>query len=167
MSPKRSFGAPHPRTVARHCRHHERRLTNVPILAGITRAKWQQPHCRTCVVKPLPPLIQSGLQDRWSQRSLWRSWLKRPSKLSAQMEERRSPKRSQNMRTVIRTWHHVEAACQVDGELGLGTSCVARVLHDVSIPAGTPCLRDLATRKLYQQTLEHFLTFVAKRCAHF
>ena len=35
------------------------------------------------------------------------------------------------------------------------------VLRDVSIRSGT-ALRTLATRKLYQQTLEHFLPFVAK-----
>ena len=37
------------------------------------------------------------------------------------------------------------------------------VLRDVSILVGTPFLCTLATSKLYQQTLEHFLTFIARR----
>ena len=37
------------------------------------------------------------------------------------------------------------------------------VLRDVSIPPGTQCLRTLATRRIHQQTLKHFLTFVPKR----
>ena len=36
-------------------------------------------------------------------------------------------------------------------------------LRDVSISPGHRTLRTLATQKLYQQALEHFLTFVAKR----
>ena len=41
-----------------------------------------------------------------------------PDRPSAQMEERRNPTRSQNTRTVIRTWHQVEAQCLVDEEPG-------------------------------------------------
>ena len=59
------------------------------------------------------------------------------SELSAQMEAKRSSKRTRNTRTVIRTWHHVEAA-------------------------GTPCPACIGM-KLHQQTPDFFLTFVAKR----
>ena len=63
MSPKRSVAAPIPATVVRHSNHHKRRLSNVPIPAGINRPKLQQPHSRVCVLKPLPPLIQSSEQS--------------------------------------------------------------------------------------------------------
>ena len=59
----------------------------------------------------------------------------------------------------IRTWHHVEAPCVVDGELGF-----AKLLDiDELLVLRDRALRTLARRKLYQQTLEHILTLVAER----
>ena len=113
MSPKRSFVAPIPATVARHSNYHKRRLSNVPIPAEITRPKLQQPHSRVCVLKPLPPLIQLSEQSPTI-----------PAKLLEILEEetiitfRAGPKRIHNTRTVIRVRHLVQASCHIDGELG-------------------------------------------------
>ena len=59
-SPKRSVVAPVPTTVARHRNHHKASLEKRP---SIIRPKVQQPYSRACILKPLPPLIQSGRQN--------------------------------------------------------------------------------------------------------
>ena len=63
MPPMRSVVAPVPTTVARFRNHHKCRLTNVPFPAGINLPTLQQPYDRACVPGPLPPLIQSSLQN--------------------------------------------------------------------------------------------------------
>ena len=58
----------------------------------------------------------------------------------------------------IRTWHHVEAPCVVDGELSF-----AKLLDiDELLVVRDSALRTLPRRKLYQQTLEHILTLLAE-----
>ena len=131
MSPRRSTVAPVPTTVARLRHHRKLRLTNVPVLAGYTCPNLPQSKPRTLQKRAIRTIHADGREED----------------SEAVTEE------------AIRTWHHVEAPCVVDGELGF-----AKLLDiDELLVVRDRALRTLARRKLYQQTLEHILTLVAER----
>ena len=124
MYPKRSTVAPVPTKVARHRNHHKRRLTKVPVLAGITR-----PNLLIAVVSGacVPEasfhlLIQSNLQNPMVPTKPLEILARRGHQNYPRRWRRGgTPKPLQNTKTVIGTWHHVEAPCHVDNELGFAT----------------------------------------------
>ena len=94
MSPKRSVVGPIPATAVRYSNHHKRRLSNIPVLAGIIRPKLQQPHSRVRVLKASLALIQSIEQNQTIPgEAVGDLGMRSYQGQSAQMEARRSPKR--------------------------------------------------------------------------
>ena len=147
--------------------HHKRRLSNVPILSGITRPKVQQPCSRECVQKPLPPLIQSGLQNPMVPT--------KPLEILVEEATRivRSDGGEEEPETVTEHEDSHQDAAPRRGAVSVRRRARLRqvVGHLMRCSSSATsasllehcALRALAKRKLYQQTLEHFLTCVAKR----
>ena len=166
MSPKRSVVAP-PTTVARHRNHHKRRLTNVSVLAGITRPKLQQHHSRVCVLMPWPLLIQSSEQCPTIPA--------KPLEILAEEAIRTFRADGREEESEADTAHedsHQDVAprrgavsCRRRGRLlrvvGHVASCSSSAMS--ACPLERRALRSLATRKLYQQTLAHFLLWGLQR----
>ena len=158
MSPKRSTIAPVPTTVAHIRDHHKRRLANVPDPdpAGIIHPKLQQPYSRAYVLKPLPPKSVGpneavGHLGRGGHQNYPHRW-KRGGTRSGDRTQTQSPGRgTTSRRRVLSTESLAPPSSWAIDEL--------LVVLDVSIHAGAPCTAHLG----YQRTLEHFLTFVAKR----
>ena len=111
MSPKRSTVAS-PTIVACFRNHHQRLPTYVPAPAGVTRQEFQQPYSRAPVLKPVPATTLYNPDESGGDPG------RRGHQNCPRRRQKRSPRRSQNTETVIRSWHLVRAPSPVDGEVG-------------------------------------------------
>ena len=167
MSPKRLAVSPVPTTVERHRNHHKRRLTNVAVPARITSPKLQQPYSRAFVRKPLPPLLQSRLQNLTvprkpleilageTIRTVQADGGEEESETVTEHEDRHQDVASRRgtMSCRRRAWSRQD----IGHLMRCSSSATSASLLEHS------ALRTVATRKLFPQTLGHFQTFVAKR----
>ena len=158
MSPKRSVAAPCPTTAARHRNHHDRRLSNGPVPAGITRPKVQQPYSRACVLKPpaesCGPNEAVGDRVRRSHQNHPRRWRRRGVQNGHRTRRQSSGCGTSSRRRVMSMASSASPGCWTFDEL---------LVFATSASLLDRAFRALATRKLYQQTLQHFLTVVANR----
>ena len=166
MSPKRPTVAPVPTTAARRRNHHKRRLTNVPVSAGITRPKLQQPYSRALVLKPFPPTILSSQQNPMVSTELLEILAEeaiRTIRGDGRVEEFEAvTKHEDSHQDVARrgamSCRRRDRLLRIVGHLmSCSSSAMSASLLEHSV------LRTLATEKFYLQTLEHFLLSVAKR----
>ena len=169
MFPKRSTVVPVSTTVVRLRNHHKRRLTHVPVPAGITRPRptLPQPYSRAFVLKPLPPTIQSSQQNPMVPTKLLEILAEEAIRTihadgreeeSEAVTEHEDSLRDGAPRRGAMSRRRRARFCQNVGHLmSCSFSATSATLLEYR------ALRTLATRKLYQQTPEHFLAFAAKR----
>ena len=162
-SPGRPTVAPVPTTTARLRSHHKRRFTNVPIPSGITRQKFQQPYHRTPVLKPIPSTILSTQQSPMVST--------KPLEILAAEAIRivyADGKEEESEAVTEHEGSHQDVAPRQGARQGRLLRVVGHVVSCSPFAMSAfqfehSVLRTLATRKHYQQTLEHFLIRVAKR----
>ena len=138
MSPKRLVVAPIPETVVRYSHHHKRRLSNLPIPVGITR-----PNSTSASSDP----VERAEPDNPSEA------VGDPGRRSHQKYPRRG--RRGGVRNGYRTRGQSSGRARLRQAVGHLMSCSSSATSASLLEHRV--LRTLAARKLYQQTLEHFL----------